>query len=381
MWLRRRRSLERDVGSTDAGNGRTFRFRSQSPTCVEERLAAHPGRAITVMLRSGTYYLPLSPTHPGTLHFIAADSGTANAPVTWTNYPGETPIISGGEPIGRGGLGLTWHNVSGSLWQVQLPAAQELSNICSITDSAVCGRGCNPIPPPASATTCVRARVIPPRTRSWLSAEQCSLGTYLRMADTVAPTGANAGCPSASDNSGARPRCLDRFKYSPEDPVTNWANLNPDGSACGGRANAYPKGDIEIAIFESWTMQLDARQLRRYDKPHISSDRQDEGLPQRLQLLRTLAGPALHRRKHARCLRRGAPGGTNRASGFSTVRRPSGHSITWQTKARTRIPIRWSSPKLSPSARIGGSLVSAENLSHVDFPGHHFRSGQFRSRT
>jgi hypothetical protein len=41
------------------------------------------------------------------------------------NYPGETPVISGGVPVGKGGLGLTWKHESGALWQVQLPANTE----------------------------------------------------------------------------------------------------------------------------------------------------------------------------------------------------------------------------------------------------------------
>ena len=40
------------------------------------------------MVREGTYYLPLSPTNPGTLNFTSSDSGTAAVPVTWENYPG-----------------------------------------------------------------------------------------------------------------------------------------------------------------------------------------------------------------------------------------------------------------------------------------------------
>ena len=42
-------------------------------------------------------------------------------PVTWENYPGETPILSGGQAVGKGGLGLTWKHTSANLWQVQLP--------------------------------------------------------------------------------------------------------------------------------------------------------------------------------------------------------------------------------------------------------------------
>ena len=45
---------------------------------------------ITVMFRGGTYYLE------DTVHFGPDDSGTRECPVTYTNYPGETPVFSGG---------------------------------------------------------------------------------------------------------------------------------------------------------------------------------------------------------------------------------------------------------------------------------------------
>src|SRR5579872_4413408 len=47
-------------------------------------------KPLTVMLRGGTYYLPLSPTSPGTLRFDATDSGAPQSPIAWANYPGET---------------------------------------------------------------------------------------------------------------------------------------------------------------------------------------------------------------------------------------------------------------------------------------------------
>src|SRR5262249_29723446 len=53
--------------------------------------AAHPTQSkITVMVRAGTY--PLS----GTWAFTAADSGSASQTISYENYPGETPIVSGG---------------------------------------------------------------------------------------------------------------------------------------------------------------------------------------------------------------------------------------------------------------------------------------------
>ena len=45
---------------------------------------------ITVQFRGGTYFLP------STVNFVAAHSGTPQTQIVYENYPGETPIISGG---------------------------------------------------------------------------------------------------------------------------------------------------------------------------------------------------------------------------------------------------------------------------------------------
>ena len=93
-----------------------FASLAKAQIAVQELINAHPKGPVVVMLREGSYYLPLSPTNPGTLKFTARDSGTAQANVIWENYPGETPIVSGGESIGKGGLNLTWTHSSGNLW-------------------------------------------------------------------------------------------------------------------------------------------------------------------------------------------------------------------------------------------------------------------------
>ena len=51
-------------------------------------------RPIDVLLRGGTYRI----SEP--VVFSADDSGTGEAPITYAAYPGERPVISGGEPIG-----------------------------------------------------------------------------------------------------------------------------------------------------------------------------------------------------------------------------------------------------------------------------------------
>ena len=54
------------------------------------RAARAAGRAVSITLRGGIYYLP------ETLVFTPADSGTAAAPVIWRAAAGETPVLSGG---------------------------------------------------------------------------------------------------------------------------------------------------------------------------------------------------------------------------------------------------------------------------------------------
>jgi hypothetical protein len=82
----------------------------------------------------------------------------------------------------------------------------------------------------------------------------CNLGSFLRVAAEIPPVGANANCPSVTNSDGSGSKCLDRFQYNPSDPVANWINLNPAGSICGGSPNAYPVGDVELYLFDAWTV-------------------------------------------------------------------------------------------------------------------------------
>ncbi len=210
---------------------------------------------ITVMLRKGTYYLGFVP-NTGTLKFTGDDSGKSNRPILWTNYPGETPIISGGLPIGKDGLDLTWKKVSGNLWQVTLPSGVEpfeylfyngerrmRSRVQSAggTGYLMRGGGCY--------STVAKQNVDP---------VQCNLGTYLRIASPVdADSAAGENCPSSSNPRGRR-KCLDRFYYFPDDPIAAFANLTPVDSPwhrCRTKeSSAYPQGDIEVMIFDSWSV-------------------------------------------------------------------------------------------------------------------------------
>ena len=239
---------------------------ARAQVAVRKLIQSHPNRPIVIMIRQGIYYLPLSPTNPGTLSFTSSDSGTSKMPVTWENYPGETPTVSGGEsirtgtqPINRTGLGLTWINPFANLWQVRLPTnTQPFEYLFYKTK----GRGRR-----------LRSRLQSPSaigyymnngscystvTGQAVTLANCNLGTFLRVAAEVPP--GNTGCPSVSD--GTRSKCLDRFQYDPRDPITTWINLNGVYSGDPSRpcrvddSSSYPVGDIEITLFDDWTADV-----------------------------------------------------------------------------------------------------------------------------
>jgi hypothetical protein len=67
--------------------------------------------AVTVYFREGTYYLD------DTIVFTDADSGAANALITYASYTGEEAVISGGVP-----LQLKWEKWRGGIMKAHAPA-------------------------------------------------------------------------------------------------------------------------------------------------------------------------------------------------------------------------------------------------------------------
>ncbi len=233
---------------------------------VQKLLQSNPRRPIVVMVRGGAYYLPLSPTNPGTLNFTIDDSGTSQTPVTWENYPGEVPIVSGAEAIRKGnkqvdryGLGLTWTNASGNLWQVQLPdntqAFESLFYMVKGRQRRLRSRlqSASGVGYYMNSGSCYSTA-----TGQVVELSNCNLGTFLRIAGTIPP--GNTGCPSVTFE--GQSKCLDRFQYNPSDPVTRWANLNgvytgdPSNPCRADNSNPYPAGDVEVTLFDSWTVDV-----------------------------------------------------------------------------------------------------------------------------
>jgi hypothetical protein len=226
-----------------------FASPAMAQSAMRNLISANPAQPLSIMLRNGTYYLTLNPTSPGTLNFTAADSGSANALVTWQNYPGETPVVSGGIPLGS-----TWINVSGNLWQAQLPAnTQPFEHLFYNGQRRLRSRVAGPtgVGYYMNGGSCYSTA-----TGLTVIASLCNLGTFLRVAAEIAPTGPDATCPIVTSMDGTQSKCLDRFGYNPNDPIGQWINLNATGSLCGGGPSSYPVGDIELTLFDAWTVDV-----------------------------------------------------------------------------------------------------------------------------
>ena len=176
---------------------------------------------VSVQFRAGTYFLP------ATEMLAAADSGSAGTKIVYQNYPGESPVISGGMRVQN------WTNVSGNTWKTTLPASTHYFE--NLFYNGV--------------------RRLRPRLGG-------SLGAYFRY---VGPIYLNApGPPAKSPDpncsvyfAGSGWECYDRFQYQPADPIVNtWKNLAPPaGNPCGQTAgNPALAGDIELVNFEQYSV-------------------------------------------------------------------------------------------------------------------------------
>jgi hypothetical protein len=359
---------------------------ARAQIAVRKLIQSHPHRPITVMIRRGVYYLPLSPTSPGPLDFTPSDSGSSAMPIVWENYPGEVPIVSGAETIKKGtkqinrhGLGLTWINPSGNLWQVQLPAnTQPFEYLFYQTK----GRGRR-----------LRSRVQSTRgvgyymnngscystvTGQTVALTNCNLGTFLRVAAEVPP--GNTGCPSVSD--GTQSKCLDRFHYDPSDPITRWANLNgiytgdPSKPCRADNSNPYPAGDVELTLFDAWTVDVMRVNCVDTTKHIIYLTGPAKGNPTDYNCFGPAAG---HRYIVENALDAFQQEQEAGQSGLWFLDRSS---VPWTLSYLANSgenPNRDNAiiPQLQPSSATGGSLLSATQLSYVTFQGIVFEMDNF----
>ncbi len=183
---------------------------------------AHTAKSVpvVVMVRGGNYALR------ATIELAAGDSGTAQSPTIYQNYPGETPVFSGGIRV------TGWTNASGNLWKATLP--QQTAAFENLFYNGV--------------------RRLRPRLGG-------SLGTFYRVGSTVYLTGPPPPAAAPDPNCGAYVagsgwECFDRFQYTATDPISRtWKNLAPAANnACHQPAgNPALAGDIEVLDFEQFT--------------------------------------------------------------------------------------------------------------------------------
>jgi uncharacterized protein (TIGR03437 family) len=176
---------------------------------------------INVQFRAGTYYLP------STEMFTSVDSGSAAMQIVYQNYPGESPVVSGGVRVQN------WTNAGGNTWKTTLPTSTQYFE--NLFYNGV--------------------RRLRPRLGG-------SLGTYFRNAG---PIYLNASGPPAKTPDpncsvyfpGSGWECYDRFQYNPTDPiVSTWKNLAPPaGNHCGQPSgNPALVGDVELVNFEQYSV-------------------------------------------------------------------------------------------------------------------------------
>lgn len=143
------------------------------------------------------------------LTFTSADNGCPGNPILYINYPGETPVISGGVRL------TGWTNTGGS------PPAWTHTGV-GLNDTEMLFYDGD-----------IRYR---PRLAPGTSGINTDIGTQFRVAQVF------NNCGSGSDP------CYDRFGYDPADTSmgATWTNLNNSGAPCSGSAGSYPVGNIEV---------------------------------------------------------------------------------------------------------------------------------------
>ncbi|WP_343234998.1 PDZ domain-containing protein [Streptomyces sp. SID10853] len=89
------RNIYVSVSGSDRNSGLSTRapLLTLAAAQVSARKASRTGHPVHVWVRGGTYHLA------ATLKLGAADSGTASAPVTYSSYPGERAVLSGGRRV------------------------------------------------------------------------------------------------------------------------------------------------------------------------------------------------------------------------------------------------------------------------------------------
>jgi hypothetical protein len=202
--------------------------------------------AVTVYFKTGAFYLGNSSTNPSGTWTIAAGDTCSASPITYSNWvvggvaqDAGNPILSGGIQLGKGLATWTTHTTSSgaTLWST---ASIPLSATGSFSPEALYYQ--------VAGSSGVPSRRF--RTRSSATSGNLA-GTF----PLVAATQPNGRIPSTSAN-------YDSFTYTAGDwpdtvaAASNYSCWNPNSQSSGCAVTIEPTygGDIEVIVFEKWTM-------------------------------------------------------------------------------------------------------------------------------
>ena len=144
---------------------------------------------VTVWFRAGTYYLPK------TVVFTEEDSGTSEAPVTYSAFPEEEAVISGGARLALSWKPYTrWHHAGAR----RLPGSRPI-NSSSMASGSTWRATPTTIPPPATSTAGRQTR----------SPKSVRLGGTTRAAVSFMPCTVASGAPALCHHREGRGRECD----------------------------------------------------------------------------------------------------------------------------------------------------------------------------
>jgi hypothetical protein len=184
------------------------------------------------LVRGGTYYITGSTwesacgagTYPPVINFTSAD-GSATAHVTYQNYPGETPVLSGGLVISNwqsnGPVGNGVSQYKATLSQSPTPVYSE-NLFYTLTGSTVGHRR-------------LRPRIV--------EVGGNNLGTYLRLTVVTKPN--NTSDPNCVLPFGSVYECTDRIKYASR-IHRNHGQISVRLHQTPATRGSYPVGDISL---------------------------------------------------------------------------------------------------------------------------------------
>jgi hypothetical protein len=178
-------------------------------TLNRARQAVNGKAGTIVQIRGGTYFLsaPVS--------FGAADSGSASAPIIYENYPGETPVFSGGAII------TGWTNTTGNTWTASIPNTNQ--NFEGLYYQAAGA---------ADSQRRFRPRTTPTGNSCPASGYLCNAG---KNPVTVGTSSTNCTLQISTGY-----ECFDQFYFNPGDVAPSY--------------HAMSLGDVEVLDFEHWSM-------------------------------------------------------------------------------------------------------------------------------